>query len=99
MIYPGATLPRHKGILDACKSKNFPFHSELPDTVIKTVKISNIGAIGADQCLRLTAPDGSDGSGLCILVGNNNSGKSTILRAMAALVKGEIGRASCRERV
>jgi predicted ATP-dependent endonuclease of OLD family len=49
---------------------------------IQNLRIANYRGIGAEQTFEFPAPNNVDGSGLTILVGPNNAGKSTVLRAL-----------------
>ena len=53
---------------------------------IKRIMIENYRGIGQKQTLEFARPDGhKPGSGLTVIVGPNNSGKSTILRIINAI--------------
>ena len=54
---------------------------------IKTITISGLRGFADPQMLPLAIPNGKAGSGLTILVGPNNGGKSTIVEAFRALSK------------
>jgi hypothetical protein len=56
---------------------------------IATLAISGLRGFGSDQTLSLAIPNGKVGSGLTVLVGPNNGGKSTVIEAFKAL--------SCRQ--
>jgi predicted ATP-dependent endonuclease of OLD family len=49
---------------------------------ILSLKIANYRGIGAEQAFKFAEPNGEEASGLTILVGPNNAGKSTVLRAL-----------------
>ena len=52
---------------------------------IRSVSICGLRGFAERQILELAAPNGADGSGLTILVGPNNGGKSTVIEAIRAL--------------
>ena len=52
---------------------------------IKELKIKNFKCFADETCLKFQVPNENRGSGLNILVGNNNCGKSTILEALESL--------------
>lgn len=55
---------------------------------IKSLELSGLRGFAAPQTLSFAMPSGAEGSGLTILIGPNNGGKSTIvesLRAMASI--------------
>lgn len=55
-------------------------------TMYKELKIKGLRGFGTEQTLNLAVPvDDKEGSGLTIIVGANNSGKSTIWEAFRAL--------------
>lgn len=49
--------------------------------------VSGYRGFGTSETLRLAAPTGADGSGLTVLVGANNSGKSTFLEALHLIAR------------
>ncbi|MFL9828305.1 AAA family ATPase [Rhodoplanes sp. SY1] len=50
------------------------------------IKIENYRGIGLRQSITFASPNGhTEGSGLTVMVGPNNSGKSTVLRAISAM--------------
>lgn len=51
----------------------------------KELSINGLRGFSAEQFLSLSVPDGNYGSGLTVLVGPNNSGKSTIIESFKAL--------------
>jgi predicted ATPase len=53
--------------------------------LLKTLEILGLRGFATTQQLDIAVPDGSLGSGLTILVGANNSGKSTVVEAFLAL--------------
>lgn len=56
---------------------------------IKSIKINNFkGYAGEDNFIEFSSPNGELGSGLNILVGENNTGKSTIFEAIDFLKEG-----------
>ena len=58
-----------------------------------TIRKLTIGALrgfSAEQSLRLARPTGAPGSGITILVGPKNGGKSTIVEALSALSKSKV---------
>jgi AAA ATPase domain len=54
---------------------------------IKTLTVDGLRGVSGELPLNLAIPDGRPGSGLTILVGANNSGKSTVVEAFDALAK------------
>src|SRR5262249_56706743 len=52
---------------------------------IASIEITGLRSFATTRRLELAVPDGRPGSGLTVLVGPNNSGKSTIVEAFAAL--------------
>lgn len=56
---------------------------------IKTLEISGLRGFASAQTLRLAIPNGRAGSGLTVLVGPNNGGKSTVIEAWKALSRPE----------
>jgi predicted ATP-dependent endonuclease of OLD family len=56
--------------------------------LLKTLQLQNYKGFGSRQKIEFAEP-GSTGSGLTIIVGPNNGGKSTILRAIRQLASGE----------
>src|SRR5215831_964502 len=52
---------------------------------ITSLEITGLRSFATMGRLELSVPDGRRGSGLTVLVGPNNSGKSTIIEAFAAL--------------
>ena len=56
---------------------------------IKTVTIDGLRGVSGELPLHLAIPNGHAGSGLTVLVGANNSGKSTVVEAFDALSKSE----------
>jgi predicted ATPase len=54
---------------------------------IKSVTVSGLRGVSGELPLHLAIPDGRPGSGLTILVGANNSGKSTVVEAFEALAR------------
>ncbi|MCD7032870.1 AAA family ATPase [Metabacillus sp. GX 13764] len=52
--------------------------------MIKKLTINGLRGFGEEQELDLSLPNGDMGSGLTILVGSNNSGKSTVIEALRA---------------
>jgi predicted ATP-dependent endonuclease of OLD family len=52
---------------------------------IVTLAISGLRGFASDQTLSLAIPNGKPGSGLTVLVGPNNGGKSTVIEAFKAL--------------
>jgi AAA15 family ATPase/GTPase len=57
---------------------------EIEETV-KSIEILGLRGFCTNQLLELAVPNGKAGSGLTIVVGQNNSGKSTITEAFAAV--------------
>ena len=55
--------------------------------LLKTFEIENLRAFGSKQVVDFAQPsEGKSGSGLTVIVGPNNSGKSTILRSIRNLI-------------
>src|SRR6266480_8069850 len=52
---------------------------------IKKLAISGLSGFATEQPLTLAIPNGANGSGLTVLVGPNNGGKSTIVEAFRAV--------------
>ena len=52
---------------------------------IKKLAISGLRGFATEQSLTLAIPNGANGSGLTVLVGPNNGGKSTIVEAFKAV--------------
>ena len=55
--------------------------------MIQQLTINGLRGFGAAQTIKLAIPNGTIGSGLTVLVGPNNGGKSTVIEALAALSK------------
>jgi AAA15 family ATPase/GTPase len=53
--------------------------------ILKRIEIKGLRGFENEGIINLANPDGTYGSGLTILVGPNNSGKSTIIEAFSAL--------------
>lgn len=54
------------------------------------IEIENYRGVGQRQTLKFAKPDGTNpASGITVIVGPNNSGKSTVLRAVDAMYSGE----------
>lgn len=53
--------------------------------MIENLQIKGLRGFNDEQTLKVAIPDGSDASGLTILVGPNNGGKSTIIEAIQAI--------------
>lgn len=53
--------------------------------VIKSLKIKGFRGFSEETILKLAIPNGEDGSGLTVIVGPNNSGKSSIIEAFHTL--------------
>lgn len=53
--------------------------------MLHELKIGNYRAFGETQTVKFAVPNGNNGSGLTILVGPNNSGKTTLIEAIAML--------------
>ena len=53
---------------------------------ITSLTIKGLRGFSTEQCLRVARPSGETGSGLTILVGPNNGGKSTVIESLQALV-------------
>src|SRR5581483_4854151 len=49
---------------------------------LQSLSIKNFRSFSSKQSFNLAHPDGRKGSGLSVIVGENNSGKSTILEAI-----------------
>src|SRR5258708_15375868 len=56
-----------------------------PKESLKHIDILGLRGFSTNQRLELAIPNGKVGSGLTILVGQNNAGKSTITEAFAAV--------------
>lgn len=56
-------------------------------TKVHTVQVGGLRGFDQLQTLELALPDGTQGSGLTIVVGANNSGKSTLIEALRALAQ------------
>jgi predicted ATP-dependent endonuclease of OLD family len=52
---------------------------------ISSLKVSGFRGFGSEQTLHLAVPNGQPGSGLTLVVGPNNSGKSTLVEAIMAV--------------
>jgi predicted ATP-dependent endonuclease of OLD family len=55
--------------------------------MLHTLDVSYFRAVGASQRIDFAVPNGQIGSGLTVLVGQNNTGKSTFLRSALLLAK------------
>ena len=55
--------------------------------MIQQLTINGLRGFAAPQTIKLAVPNGAIGSGLTVLVGPNNGGKSTIVEALGALSK------------
>lgn len=55
------------------------------EKTVKCIEISGLRGFSAGQRLDLAVPNGQVGSGLTIIAGQNNSGKSTIVEAFGAI--------------
>lgn len=53
--------------------------------VVKSLKIKGFRGFSEETVLKLAIPNGEDGSGLTVIVGPNNSGKSSIIEAFHTL--------------
>jgi AAA domain-containing protein len=54
---------------------------------LKTLEITGLRGFSTTESLRFACPDGRLGSGLTVLVGANNAGKSTVVEAIRALAQ------------
>ncbi|WP_338890525.1 ATP-dependent nuclease [Rhodococcus sovatensis] len=54
---------------------------------VQSIQLGGLRGFDELQKIELAIPDGATGSGLTIVVGANNSGKSTLIEAMRALVQ------------
>ncbi|HII06180.1 MAG TPA: ATP-binding protein [Methanotrichaceae archaeon] len=96
----GETLslhPRHQNLLEDCDfgptlegetTSRTPEIASLDDVkfmYIKNIEIVGFRGFGKSQKIELGIPNGKFGSGLTIIVGPNNSGKSTIIEAFNAI--------------
>src|SRR5436309_2632329 len=54
---------------------------------IRSIEIVGLRSFAVSQELNLSRPNGTAGSGLTVLVGPNNGGKSTIIEAFSALTQ------------
>jgi len=52
---------------------------------IKTIQICGFRGFSINETLHFAAPSGEKGSGLTVIVGPNNSGKSSIIEALTAV--------------
>lgn len=59
------------------------------DNTVETLSIKGLRGFAKNQNLKLAQPTGTAGSGLTILVGPNNGGKSTIIEAFGAVFSRE----------
>lgn len=57
--------------------------------MLKKLTIANFRAFGVEQDIDFAIPNGKDGSGLTILVGPNNAGKTTVLETIAQFFSGD----------
>lgn len=57
--------------------------------MLRTLEITGLRGFASKQTLELAVADNKPGSGLTVIVGANNSGKSTALEAMRAIVQRE----------
>lgn len=55
--------------------------------MLKSIKIQGLRGFATPQILRIACPSNNLGSGLTILVGANNAGKSTVIEALRALIQ------------
>lgn len=60
---------------------------EEPHVFYSTLNVEGLRGFGDTQCLELALPDGRTGSGLTIIVGANNSGKSSVVEAFDAVYR------------
>lgn len=60
---------------------------ETTDVMLKSLEILGLRGFRTNQTLMLAMPDGRPGSGLTVIVGANNSGKSTAIEALNALIQ------------
>lgn len=58
---------------------------EHPEAAIKSISIKGLRSFMNEVLIKLAIPNGKPGSGLTIIVGPNNAGKSTIIEAFFAL--------------
>jgi len=59
--------------------------------ILKSFTVENLKAFGAKQSAEFAQPSsGTSGSGLTVFVGPNNSGKSTILRALRSITSDDV---------
>ena len=65
-----------------------PVPPEPERTHFTTLSVSGFRGFARERTLRFAEPNGSPGSGLTILVGANNSGKSTFLEALHSIARG-----------
>ncbi|MBK7844127.1 MAG: AAA family ATPase [Bdellovibrionales bacterium] len=56
--------------------------------LLHKIEIENFKGYGAKQTVNIAIPNGADGSGLTVVVGENNTGKSTIVDAIKKLHRG-----------
>lgn len=57
--------------------------------MLKTLEITGLRGFASQQTLTFALPDGNVGSGLTAIVGANNTGKSTTIEALRAIVQRE----------
>ena len=55
--------------------------------MLTTLQIEGLRGFVTKQSLRFSVPNNQYGSGLTVIVGANNSGKSSILEAIRAVVR------------
>ena len=89
-------MPRPECICDAISSSHGAFVVRMR-VELNAISKTYDGSTFAVRDVDLTIPSGS----ILGLIGPNGAGKSTALRMVATVMEptGEIGRASCRERV
>lgn len=50
--------------------------------MIQRLTVSGLRGFSEEQSIEFAVPNGNPGSGLTVLVGSNNSGKTTVLEAL-----------------
>lgn len=58
------------------------------DNMISSIKIKGFRGFAEEQELKLSKPNGEEGSGLTVIVGPNNGGKSTIIESFKVMSSG-----------
>ncbi len=80
---PFEGLPRHVEVVGRLTEQHSPVESGRECVVsIKAIEIYGFRGFAAKQRVELALPNGKPGSGLTLIVGPNNSGKSTVVEAL-----------------